>query len=202
MKSLAPWRECSLRPARRSVEFNTRSGYVVSAVQIVGDWQGAVRLDIDLELARQACANLVGLEPGDLSAQDIRDAAGELANMAGGSVKALCSPTSRLSLPSVAMGRDFEFTVSQGTVVQQLSFLHASRRPDGQRDREAIGGGAARELSAAQECKTRGRFQCRHTATTRSTKQTMAPAKVVRVGGRPALSPATMTAAPASAATA
>lgn len=108
------------------IEFNSRSSYVVSAVQIVGDWQGAVRLDIDLELAQQACANLVGLEPGDLSAQDIRDAAGELANMAGGSVKALCSPTSRLSLPSVAMGRDFEFTVSQGTVVQQLSFLHAT----------------------------------------------------------------------------
>ena len=107
------------------IEFDTRSGYVVSAVQIVGDWQGAVRLDIDLELARRACANLVGLEPGDLSAQDIRDAAGELANMAGGSVKAICAPTSRLSLPSVAMGRDFEFTVSQGSVIQQLSFVHS-----------------------------------------------------------------------------
>lgn len=108
------------------IEFNSGTGHVVSAVQIVGDWQGAVRLDIDLELARQACANLVGLEPGDLSPQDIRDAAGELANMVGGSVKAICSPTSRLSLPSVAMGRDFEFTVSQGTVIEQLSFLHAS----------------------------------------------------------------------------
>lgn len=106
------------------IEFNTRTGYVVSAVQIVGDWQGAVRLDIDLELARRACANLVGLEPDDLSAQDIRDAAGELANMTGGSVKALCSPTSRLSLPSVAMGRDFEFTVSQVTVILELSFSH------------------------------------------------------------------------------
>lgn len=115
-----------LRASPAIVEFNSGTGYVVSAVQIVGDWQGAVRLDIDLELARQVCANLVGLEPGDLSAQDIRDAAGELANMAGGSVKAICSPTSRLSLPSVAMGRDFEFTVSQGTVIQQLSFLHSS----------------------------------------------------------------------------
>jgi chemotaxis protein CheX len=106
------------------IQSNARTGYVVSAVQIVGDWQGAVRLDIDLELARRACANLVGLEPDDLSAQDIRDAAGELANMTGGSVKALCSPTSRLSLPSVAMGRDFEFTVSQGTVILESSFSH------------------------------------------------------------------------------
>jgi chemotaxis protein CheX len=108
-----------------TIEFNTRTGYVVSAVQIVGDWQGAVRLDIDLDLARRACANLVGLEPDDLSPQDIRDAAGELANMTGGSVKALCSPTSRLSLPSVAMGRDFEFTVSQGTVILESSFSHS-----------------------------------------------------------------------------
>lgn len=108
------------------IQFDTRTGYVVSAVQIVGDWQGAVRLDIDLDLARRACANLVGVEPDDLSAQDIRDAAGELANMTGGSVKALCSPTSRLSLPSVAMGRDFEFTVSQGTVILQSSFSHPS----------------------------------------------------------------------------
>ncbi len=108
------------------IPFDTSSGYIVSAVQIVGDWQGAVRLDIDLELARRACANLVGLEPGELSSQDIRDAAGELANMTGGSVKALCSPTSRLSLPSVAMGRDFEFTVSQGTVILESSFTHPS----------------------------------------------------------------------------
>jgi len=108
------------------IAFDKGRGYIVSAVQIVGDWQGAVRLDIDLELARRACANLVGLEPGDLSTQDIRDAAGELANMTGGSVKAICSPTSRLSLPSVAMGRDFEFTVSQGTVILESSFLHPS----------------------------------------------------------------------------
>ncbi len=114
-----------LTPSSTLIDFDTRTGYVVSAVQIVGDWQGAVRLDIDLELARQACANLVGLEPEELSAHDIRDAAGELANMTGGSVKALCSPTSRLSLPSIAMGHDFEFTVSQGTVIVQSSFLHS-----------------------------------------------------------------------------
>lgn len=107
------------------IESDASSGYVVAAVQIVGDWQGAVRLDIDLELARRACANLVGLDPSALSAQDIRDTAGELANMTGGSVKALCSPTSRLSLPTVAMGNNFEFTVPQGIVVQRCSFEHA-----------------------------------------------------------------------------
>jgi chemotaxis protein CheX len=115
-----------LAPSSNIIPFDRRAGYVVSSVQIVGEWQAAVRLDIDLALARQACANLVGLQPDDLSAQDIRDAAGELANMAAGSVKALCSPLSRLSLPNVAVGTDFEFSVAQGTVVQQGSFTHPS----------------------------------------------------------------------------
>ena len=115
-----------LSPSSNDIGFDRHAGYVVSSVQIVGEWQAAVRLDIDLALARQACANLVGLRPDELSAQDIRDAAGELTNMAAGSVKALCSPLSRLSLPNVAMGTDFEFTVSQGKVIQRRSFTHPS----------------------------------------------------------------------------
>ena len=115
-----------LRACPNVIAFDTRNEYVVSAVQIVGDWQGAVRLDIDMELARRACANLTGVETAELSQQDVRDAAGELANMVGGSVKALCAHSSRLSLPSVAMGRAFEFTLCQGTVIQALSFTHES----------------------------------------------------------------------------
>ena len=46
-----------LAPSPGIVAFDRRGGYVVSSVQIVGDWQGAVQLDIDLALARQACAN-------------------------------------------------------------------------------------------------------------------------------------------------
>jgi chemotaxis protein CheX len=107
-----------------ALHFDSRNGCVVSTVQIVGEWQGAVRLNVDLGLARQACANLMGVEPNNLSPQDIQDAAGELANMVGGSIKRLCAPASRLSLPSVAMGRDFAFTVAQGTVIQESSFSH------------------------------------------------------------------------------
>ncbi len=115
-----------LLPCREVVSPGTPNGSVVAAVQIVGDWQGAVRLDVSLELARRACANLTGLDAGELSPQDVRDAAGELANMVGGSVKALCSNTSRLSLPTVAIGHDFEFSLCQGTVIQELSFSHNS----------------------------------------------------------------------------
>src|ERR1700751_4087323 len=80
-----------LVPSAGGAAFGPGTEYVASAVQIVGDWQGAVRLDIGLELARRACANLTGVDPGELSPQDVRDAAGELANMVGGGVKALCA---------------------------------------------------------------------------------------------------------------
>jgi len=115
-----------LVPCDEVVVFAPPNGHVVAVVQIVGDWQGAVRLDIDLELARKACANLTGVEAGDLSQQDVGDAAGELANMVGGSVKALCAQTCKLSLPTVTIGRDFEFSLCQGSVIQELSFSHAS----------------------------------------------------------------------------
>ena len=99
-----------------------------------------MRLDIDLELARQVCANLVGLDPADLSPQDISDAAGELANMTGGSVKTLCAPTSRLSLPSVAMGRDFRIHRLAGDRDPGNLFFASLRRADRQRDPEGSAG--------------------------------------------------------------
>ncbi len=115
-----------LVPSASLIAANQEQGYLVSAVQMVGDWQGAVRLDIDLELARQACANLTGVEPASLTVEDIRDAAGELANITGGSVKALCAPTSKLSLPTVVIGKHFEFSMAQGKVIRALSLTHDS----------------------------------------------------------------------------
>jgi chemotaxis protein CheX len=115
-----------LTPCAAGAHPNQSTGYIVSAVQIVGDWQGAVRLDIDIELARQACAKLLGVDPAELSQDDIRDAAGELANITGGSVKALLAPTCSLSLPTVVIGQNYEFSLPQGTVVQESSFAHES----------------------------------------------------------------------------
>jgi chemotaxis protein CheX len=113
-----------LAPSAALIAPDRNTGYITSAVQIVGDWQAAVRLDMDLELARRVCANLMDVDANDLSPQDIRDAAGELANMTGGSVKTLCAPTCGLSLPTVVTGRDYEFSLAQGTLVQASSFRH------------------------------------------------------------------------------
>ena len=118
----------TLSPTAERLKSNKRGGSIVSAVQIVGAWQGAVRLDIDLELARDICGRLLGLEPSALSSDDIRDAAGELANMTGGSIKTLIAPTCSLSLPSVVVGQDYEFCVLQGKTIQEASFSHESGR--------------------------------------------------------------------------
>jgi chemotaxis protein CheX len=101
-------------------------GCVMSSVQIVGDWQGAVRVDTDLELARQVCACFLGVDAAGLSPDDIRDAAGELANIIGGSVKTLLAPTGKLSLPTVVMGQNYEVSFLQGNVVQESAFFHES----------------------------------------------------------------------------
>jgi len=115
-----------LTPTAATLRPDKQNGYIVSAVQIVGNWQGAVRLDTDLELARQVCGRFLGVEPADLSPDDIRDAAGELANITGGSVKALIAPTCSLSLPSVVMGQNYEFCLPQGRIIQESSFSHES----------------------------------------------------------------------------
>jgi chemotaxis protein CheX len=115
-----------LVPSDSLLQPDKRKGGITSTVQIVGNWQGAVRLDIDLKLARVACASLLGVAPDDLSQDDVRDAAGELANITGGSVKALLAPTCSLSLPSVVIGQDYEFSFLQGKVIQEAAFSHES----------------------------------------------------------------------------
>lgn len=101
-------------------------GYVVAAVQIVGPWQGAVRLDMESNLARATTASLLAVEESEVSRDDLKDAAGELANMTGGSVKALLetefSAPCTLSLPSVAVGSDYELFIPRSTVVAESFF--------------------------------------------------------------------------------
>jgi chemotaxis protein CheX len=102
------------------------NGYVVASVQIVGSWKGAVRLDMDLSLARTTAANLLAVDVSEVSQDDIRDSAGELANMTGGSVKGLISASCNLSLPSVAIGSNYEFTIKNGKVVLESGFATES----------------------------------------------------------------------------
>ena len=103
-----------------------RSGGVGSCVQITGAWEGAVRVDCSLPLAELATARFLGVEPSEVSIDQVRDAMGELANMSAGSVKPLLPPACQLSLPAVADGSDYNFTVPQGEMLLTQAFTYGA----------------------------------------------------------------------------
>jgi CheY-specific phosphatase CheX len=93
-----------------------------ACVQITGAWEGAVRVDCSRQLAQVATAKFLGVTPAEVAIDQIRDAMGELANMSAGSVKPLLPPPCQLSLPTVADGTDYNFTVPNGEVVLRSVF--------------------------------------------------------------------------------
>jgi len=110
------------------IEMNSMSGDpgklggIGACVQITGAWEGAVRVDCDQRLAQLATSRFLGVTPEEVVIEQMRDAMGELANMSAGTVKPLLPPPCQLSLPTVADGSDYNFTVPQGEVVLTSSF--------------------------------------------------------------------------------
>lgn len=97
-------------------------GGIGACVQITGAWEGAVRVDCSMQLARLATARFLATEPEKVDIAQIRDAMGELANMSAGSVKPLLPRPCQLSLPSVADGGDYTLTVPHGEVILNTCF--------------------------------------------------------------------------------
>ncbi|HEY3930708.1 MAG TPA: chemotaxis protein CheX [Candidatus Koribacter sp.] len=105
-----------------------RGGYLGACVQLVGAWQGAVRLDCTKPLAERAAASLIGKDLQDLCPDEVRDTIGELANMVAGSVKALLPQPTHISLPSVADGNDYDLSVRRGRLLLQCLFTCEAER--------------------------------------------------------------------------
>ncbi len=97
---------------------------LVACVQIVGDWMGTVRMDISFGLARKAAASSLGLDPDQVKREQVRDCAGELANITAGSLKELLPFPCGISLPIVADGKDFTFEVQNVHKVLESAFDH------------------------------------------------------------------------------
>ncbi len=95
-----------------------------ACVQITGAWEGAVRVDCSIALARLATAHFLGVGTQDVSMDQVRDAMGELANMSAGGLKPLLPPPCQLSLPTVADGSDYNFTIPHGEVVLTSAFAY------------------------------------------------------------------------------
>jgi chemotaxis protein CheX len=77
---------------------------VTACVHISGAWDGTLSVTLPWCLAEEVAASMFDVAADDLSTEDVLDAVGELANIAGGNVKGMVEGTSELSLPVVAEG--------------------------------------------------------------------------------------------------
>lgn len=111
-----------LEPAGVIAGPESSTGSVTSSVRVEGAWEGAVRLDMNMDMARTTTARLLGAEEADISPEDIQDAVGELANMLGGGVKELMPQPCKLSPPSVSLGDERKCAILSGRITSECSF--------------------------------------------------------------------------------
>jgi chemotaxis protein CheX len=98
------------------------TGSLCGCVQITGAFGGAVMVSVSERLARRAAGAMLDTPPEAVTAEDLRDALGEIANMTGGNVKALLPGPSHLSLPSVVSGTAYTVSTPGAVIVQEVTF--------------------------------------------------------------------------------
>jgi chemotaxis protein CheX len=72
---------------------------MTAAVRISGAWEGTVRLECAQDHAEAVAARMFSEDAGEVSAEQARDALGELANVVTGNIKSLLPAPSALSMP-------------------------------------------------------------------------------------------------------
>ena len=93
---------------------------VTGCVTIEGAWSGAVMLVCDRELASTLAGEL--FQSTEPQPAEVRDTVGELTNMLAGNIKALLPEPSRISLPAVAVGGDYDLSVVGTTELLTVPF--------------------------------------------------------------------------------
>lgn len=107
-------------------EAESAPGGVVPAlagrVQITGAFEGSVSLRCSGGLARRAASILFATEEAETRQEDAHEVVAELANMAGGNIKALMAEPSLLSLPAVAEDLDWADSEPGSHLISAVSF--------------------------------------------------------------------------------
>ena len=116
-----------LTPKHDGAMHDPNERVVTGMVQITGDWEGAVSVQVSERLASNAAALMFAMAEDEVTEEELNDTVGELANMTGGNVKSMLEGTLALSLPSVTAGKDY--TVSMPGTVQSA---RASMDADGE----------------------------------------------------------------------
>ena len=81
----------------------TDADRMVAWVSITGEWTGHLQVQTTPAGARGIAANMFQMESDEVSADEIADAFGEIANMVGGGVKGMVGVHTALSLPQVVL---------------------------------------------------------------------------------------------------
>ena len=84
---------------------------ITGVIGLAGTHKGVIAMHFPNPVAMTITGSFLGMEIGEIN-EDVEDAVGELANMLGGSVKAILSANGRdidLSLPSVISGKNYDF---------------------------------------------------------------------------------------------
>lgn len=98
--------------------FNAEPAFT-GCVQISGQWQGAVLVQGTCRLERILASVFFDIGESEVTDTDIRDAIAEITNMIGGNIKGQVPSPSFLSIPSVAVGNDFNFHLPGATLLSQ-----------------------------------------------------------------------------------
>ena len=91
-------------------------------VNIAGDWQGTVAVQVPKALAARIAARMFRLGDTPPTLEDMQDALGEITNMTGGNIKALLPGHCVLSLPAVVEGQAYTIRVPSSQVVTRVAF--------------------------------------------------------------------------------
>lgn len=95
---------------------------ITSCVHITGEWEGSLAMTFGPSLCRRLASGMFALDDADLDDELVRDAVGELANIAGGNVKGMVAAETELSLPQVIEGTGYTLSVPGTHVLCEAGF--------------------------------------------------------------------------------
>ena len=95
---------------------------LTAAVQLAGEWQGAVLIECDRSQACIFAGRYLSIDPPAAVDDVVRDFLGELANMIGGNLKSVLGMGIQLSMPAVVNGSDYFLRVCGAEVRERLAF--------------------------------------------------------------------------------
>lgn len=88
---------------------------ITGVIGLAGTHKGVLAIHFPNTVAMAITGSFLGMDVDEVN-EDVEDAVGELANMLGGSVKAILSAKGRdinLSLPSIISGKSYDFQPTQ-----------------------------------------------------------------------------------------